>query len=192
MARVLIIAGDWGTASGQLQYCYYRLKEEESFEVVLASVAEGRIDTVVDMREEGWDYDTERRGYSFEADAGFGEVDPGSFDALVLPGWRATESLRNNEDCVGLVRHFVEADKPIGSIDGGVRLLLAAGVKGRRLTGTEFLGIEIARHNTYVDAGGEAVVDGNIVTATRRPYYHVWMGAFMELMRERGLVGVAA
>ena len=36
---------------------------------------------------------------------------------------------------------------------------------------------------TYVDARDEAVVDGNIVTVTGRPYYHVWMRAFLSLLK---------
>ncbi|MBI2210734.1 MAG: DJ-1/PfpI family protein [Deltaproteobacteria bacterium] len=33
----------------------------------------------------------------------------------------------------------------------------------------------------------EAVVDGNIVTAGRRPDYDVWMRAFVSLLKERGI-----
>ena len=66
MTRILIIAGDF-TSSGQLQYSYYRMKEE-NFDVTIAALEKKRLNTVIDMREEGWDLDTERRGYSFESD----------------------------------------------------------------------------------------------------------------------------
>jgi len=33
----------------------------------------------------------------------------------------------------------------------------------------------------------EAVVDGNIVTAGRRPDYDVWMRAFVNMLNERGI-----
>ena len=188
MTRVLIIAGDF-TSSGQLQYSYYRMKEE-NFDVTIAALEKKRLNTVIDMREEGWDLDTERRGYGFEADMTFDEVDPTTFDALILPGWRAMEYLRNNERCVDIVRHFVEARKPIAAIDQAPRLLIAAGVRGRRMTGIEMIKTEIARANTYIDAGSKPVVDGNIITVSRRPYYDVWMREFMSMLKERKLVGV--
>jgi len=189
MTRVLIIAGDF-TSSGQLQYSYYRMKEEE-FDVSIAALEKKRLNTVIDMREEGWDDDVERRGYAFESDVTFDDVDPTTFDALILPGWRAIEYLRNHESCVNIVRHFVEANKPIAAIDQAPRLLITAGVRGRRMTGLEMIKIEIARANTYVDAGGEAVVDGNILTVSGRPYYDVWMREFMSMLRDRRLANVA-
>ncbi|HXV82495.1 MAG TPA: DJ-1/PfpI family protein [Candidatus Binatia bacterium] len=188
MTHVLIIAGDF-TSSGQLQYSYYRMKEED-FDVTIAALEKKRLNTVIDMREEAWELDTERRGYSFQSDMTFDEVDPSTFDALILPGWRAVEYLRNNQRCVEIVRHFVEAGKPIAAIDQAPRLLIAAGVRGRRMTGIDMIKSEIARANTYVEAGSEPVVDGNIVTVSRRPYYDVWMRAFMSMLRERRLVGV--
>jgi len=89
--------------------------------------------------------------------------------------------------CVDIVRYFVENDKPIGAICQGPRLLIAAGVKGRKMTGQEVIKIDIARANKYVDAGGDPVVDGNIVTVSGRPYYSVWTRAFMDLLKERGI-----
>ncbi|GGW60258.1 hypothetical protein ACIP4U_08760 [Streptomyces caelestis] len=41
---------------------------------------------------------------------------------------------------------------------------------------------EIAPDNTYVAAGDVAVRDGNIVTVSTRPYYHVWMREFLPLL----------
>ena len=188
MTRVLIIAGDF-TSSGQLQYSYYRMKEE-NFDVTIAALEKKRLNTVIDMREEGWDNDTERRGYSFDSNMTFDEVDPTTFDALILPGWRAIEYLRNNQRCVDIVRHFVEANKPIAAIDQAPRLLIAAGVRGRRMTGIEMIKTEIARANTYIDAKSEPVLDRNILTVSRRPYYDVWMREFMSMLRERRLAGV--
>ena len=45
----------------------------------------------------------------------------------------------------------------------------------------------IAADCEWVLTPGEAVVDGNIVTAWRRPDYDVWMRAFVSLLRERGI-----
>jgi protease I len=186
MARIIIIAGD-GSSSGQLQYSVYRLLEE-GFDVTVAAPVRKGLYTVIDQREEGWDYDTEKRGYTMWADASLDEVDPFRFDALVLPGWRAAEALRNIDRCIQVVRHFLENNKPIASICQGPRILLAAGVKGRRLTGIDMIKPDIiASGNTFVEAASEAVVDGNIVTVSRRPYYYVWMRAFLSMLKERGI-----
>ena len=42
--------------------------------------------------------------------------------------------------------------------------------------------------NTYVQAGSEPVIDGNIVTVWRTPFYHVWTRAFLKMLRERGIL----
>jgi protease I len=186
MPRILIITGDF-SSSGQLQYSVYRMLEE-GFVVTLAAPARKGLYTVIDQREEGWDYDLEKRGYTLWPDASFNEVDPPLYDGLILPGWRAAEALRNLNRCIVMVRHFLENDKPIASICQGPRILIAAGVKGRRMTGLDMIKPDIiAGGNTWVDAGGEAVVDGNIVTVSGRPYYYVWMRAFLSLLRERGI-----
>jgi protease I len=84
------------------------------------------------------------------------------------------------------VRHFIDTDKPIAAICRGTSLLVAAGVEGRRLTGIDVIRRDINMSgNTYVEAGGNAVVDGNIATVSSRPYYHVWMQAFLSLLEER-------
>jgi hypothetical protein len=36
-----------------------------------------------------------------------------------------------------------------------------------------------------VEAEGAAVVDGNIATVSSRPYYHLWMQAFLSMLEER-------
>lgn len=188
MPRILIVTGDF-SSSGQLQYSVYRMLEA-GFVVTLAAPTRKGLYTVIDQREEGWDYDLEKRGYTLWPDASFNEVDPPLYDGLILPGWRAAEALRNLNRCIVIVRHFVENNKPIASICQGARILIAAGVKGRRMTGLPMIKPDIvASGNTWVDAGGEAVVDGNIVTVSGRPYYHVWMRSFLSMLRERGIAG---
>jgi protease I len=186
--RILILAGDF-SSGGQLSYAADRMREARC-EVTIAAPEKKRLDTVIDMREEGWDmqdvpgkYGFENLGFWIQAHATFDEIDPSQFDGLVLPGWRATEYLRNMPSCVNAVRYFVNSDKPVGAICQSARLLLAAGVKSRRLTGLAMMKADIARVNTYVDARGEPVVDGNIVSVSGRPYYHVWTSAFLTKMQ---------
>src|SRR4030095_8223278 len=49
---------------------------------------------------------TEQRGHDFSLSAGFEEVTPERYDALVIAGGRAPEYLRLDEKVLGLVRHF--------------------------------------------------------------------------------------
>src|SRR5690349_19071886 len=95
---------------------------------------------------------TEKPGHNFALNAAFAEVRPEQYDALVLPGGRAPEYLRLNEDVLRLVRHFAEAGKPIAAICHGAQLLTAAGVlEGRRCTAYPAVGPEVKR------AGGKWV-----------------------------------
>ena len=71
---------------------------------------------------------TEKRGHNFTLNATFDEIDPASYDALVIPGGRAPEYLRLNAKVLDIVRHFDKADKPIAALCHGPQL---AGCGGR-------------------------------------------------------------
>ena len=43
----------------------------------------------------------------------FDQVKVEEFDSLYIPGGRAPEYLRTNEDVLKVVRHFIDAKKPI-------------------------------------------------------------------------------
>src|SRR6201998_4641550 len=66
---------------------------------------------------------SEKRGHNFTLNASFADVRPEAYDALVLPGGRAPEYLRLNEDVLRMVRHFAEANKPIAAICHAAQLL---------------------------------------------------------------------
>jgi PfpI family intracellular protease len=181
MTRILIITGDGSTPD--LDHAVFRMREE-GFDVTIAAPKKKRLHVVIHQQEPGWDTYVERPWYAMDADASFDEVDPSTFDGLLLPGGRAPEQIRNIDRCVELVRHFVETNKPIGAICRGPLVLLEAGVKGRRLTGNSLIKPRVAmRGAIYVESRGEAVVDGNIVTVIGRPYHHVWIRAFLSLLR---------
>src|SRR5947209_10650443 len=71
---------------------------------------------------------SEKPGHQFTLNAAFQDVRPEQYDALVIPGGRAPEYLRLNEDVLRIVRHFAQANKPIAAICHGAQLLAAAGV----------------------------------------------------------------
>jgi len=183
MTSILIITADGCTP--ELDYAVFRMREEE-FKVTIAAPKKRRLHVVLHQQEQGWDTYAELPWYTWNADASLDEIDPSAFDGLLLPGGRAPEDLRHNESCIRIVRHFLESNKPIGAISRGPLILLEAGLRGtgRRLTGLSLIKPRVVLNGCiYTDARDEAVVDGNIVTVTDRPYYHVWIREFLSLLR---------
>ncbi len=128
---------------------------------------------------------SEKPGHNFALNATFAEVDPASYDALVVPGGRAPEYLRLDQRVLDLVRHFVEADKPIAAICHGLQLLATAGaLAGRSATAYPACGPEVdACGGAYVEVPIDSVhVDGNLVTAPAWPAHPAWLKAFCEVL----------
>jgi protease I len=183
MARVLILAGD-AAESLEVMYPYQRLLEE-GYEVHIAAPTKKQLRFVVHDFEDGFDTYTEKPGYSWPADIAFADVDPANYVALVIPGGRAPEYIRNDKDFQRIVRHFFETDKPVAQICHAPLALATAGVlKGRRTAAYPALASDVAQAGAeYVD--GAAVVDGVMVSARAWPDHPSWMRAFMELLRAK-------
>jgi protease I len=131
---------------------------------------------------------SEKRGHNFTLNAAFADVRPESYDALVLPGGRAPEYLRLNEDVLRMVRHFAEANKPIAAICHAAQLLAAADVvRGRGCSAYPAVGPDVkAAGGRWVDVGFErAHVDGNLVTAAAWPAHPQWLARFLEVLGTR-------
>ncbi len=62
--------------------------------------------------EDGFDTYTEKPGYSWAADIAFADVDPAGYVALVIPGGRVPEYIRNDKDFQRIVRHFSKPTSP--------------------------------------------------------------------------------
>jgi len=131
---------------------------------------------------------SEKRGHYFTLNYDFDKVDPADYDALVIPGGRAPEYLRLNPRVVEIVRHFVEAGKPIAAICHGGQLLAAVdgALQGKRLTAypavfneMRLAGAEIVQPNATFS---NAVVDGNLVTAPAWPAHPAWMAEFLKVL----------
>jgi protease I len=131
---------------------------------------------------------SEKRGHNFALNATFAEVRPESYDALVIPGGRAPEYLRLNEDVLRIVRHFSENKKPIAAICHAAQLLAAADVvKGRSCSAYPAVGPDVkAAGGRWVDVGFEqAHVDGNLVTAAAWPAHPQWLARFLHVLGTR-------
>ncbi len=106
----------------------------------------------------------------------------------MVPGGRAPEYLRLNDEVLKIVRHFSEKNKPIAAICHGVQILTAAGaVEGKSCTAYPAVRPEVQR------AGGKWVdvpvdhthVAGNLVTAPAWPAHPQWLAAFLRLLGTR-------
>jgi protease I len=128
---------------------------------------------------------TEKRGHDFTLNATFSEVNPSDYDALVIPGGRAPEYLRLNEELLEMVRHFAEENKPIAALCHGIQILTAAGVvKGRTLNAYPAVGPEVTiAGGKFVSIGlEEAVTDANIVTGPAWTAHVEWLRQFLVVL----------
>ena len=58
--------------------------------------------------EPGFDTYTKKPGYSWDADLSFADVNPTDYVALVIPGGRAPDYIRNNADCLRILRACIK------------------------------------------------------------------------------------
>lgn len=186
MPKVLIISGDGG--GPEAEYGLFRMREER-IEVTVAAPAKKALLTVFQQQDPGWDHGIERPWYPLRVDAAFDEVDPENYDGLLLPGGRAPVYLRNFPSCIGLIRHFLETQKPISAICRGPILLVTAGVTGKRMTGHPLIRPRLEMGGcTFIESEAEPIREGNIVTVSGRPYQHIWVREFLSLLRGQGRV----
>jgi protease I len=131
---------------------------------------------------------TEKPGHNFTLNATFSDVKAADYDALVIPGGRAPEYIRLNEQVVQIVRHFAEANKPIAAICHAAQLLAAAGVlKGKSCSAYPAVAPDVrGAGGKYVDlAMDKAHVDGNLVTAPAWPAHPQWLAKFLQVLGTR-------
>jgi deglycase len=128
---------------------------------------------------------SEKPGHNFVLNATFADVKAESYDGLVIPGGRAPEYLRLNEEVLEIVRDFSKADKPIAAICHAAQILAAAGVvHGKevscypacspevKLAGGRYAAIDVT----------DAVADGKLVTAPAWPAHPIWLAKFQTVL----------
>jgi len=128
---------------------------------------------------------SEKPGHNFVLNANFADVKVEDYDGLVIPGGRAPEYLRLNEQVLEMVRYFSKTDKPIAAICHAAQILAAAGVvQGKRvscypacspevkLAGGTYAAIEVTA----------AIADGKLVTAPAWPAHPTWLAMFQEVL----------
>lgn len=120
--RILIIVGD---IYEDLELWYPKLRLiEAGAEVIVA----------------GLDADTVyagKNGYPCKSDAALIDVDPATFDGLIVPGGFMPDKLRREQIVLDIVRHFHENGKLLAAICHGGWIPISAGVyQGIRVTGS--------------------------------------------------------
>ena len=131
---------------------------------------------------------SEKPGHRFTLNADFASVREADYDALLIPGGRAPEYLRLNARVVDIARHFLAAGKPVAAVCHGAQLLAATGLlKGRQVSAYPACRVEVELAGaTYMDIPlGDAVRDGNLITAPAWPAHPAWLAKFLELLGTR-------
>jgi len=182
MPKILILTGD-AAESLEVMYPYQRLLEE-GYDVEIAGPSKKKLSFVVHDFVDGYDTYTEKPGYTWDADLAFADVDPSDYAALVVPGGRAPEYIRNDADFQRIVKHFFDDEKPVAQICHAPLALATAGVlEGRRTAAYPALEPDVlAAGAEYADGAG--VVDGLMVSARAWPDHPAWMREFVKLLRE--------
>jgi protease I len=104
-------------------------------------------------------------GYPAKADKSAADADPGSFNAVIIPGGFSPDHMRRSPDMVKFLKTAYEQGKIIAAICHGPWMLASVGaVKDHEVT--SFFSIK----DDLVNAGGhyvdrEVVRDGNIITS---------------------------
>src|ERR1700756_5571196 len=106
--RILMLCGDFGEDYETMVPFQALLAVGHTVHAVCPGKAAG--DTIATSIHdfEGQQTYTEKRGHNFALNATFADIDPSGYDALVIPGGRAPEYLRNDVRVIELVRHFFD------------------------------------------------------------------------------------
>lgn len=126
-----------------------------------------------------------KHGLSADPHLGIEEVQPGDFDAVVVPGGYAPDRLRRNPDITAFVRALDARGAVIGFICHAGWVLATAGVlSGRRCT--SFFSIR----DDLVNAGAEwldapVVIDGNLISSRNPGDLPLFVPAIITALAER-------
>jgi protease I len=121
-------------------------------------------ETVAVGAEAGKTYSS-KKGYPVVADLSIASVKASDFDAVVIPGGWAPDTLRQDERMVNFVREMDKAGKTVAAICHAGWLLCSADIlRGRRATCFKAIKDDMIHAGAqYVDE--EVVVDGNLITS---------------------------
>ena len=170
--KALIMTWD-GHSDQELQYAYYRLKEDE-FQVDIMSNSVGDTIGVNGLKLKS-DYNYFSLQENFNKFMDF-------YDLLILPGGvKAMEKLRQEKNAILFIREWFLKNKVIGSICHGAQLLISAGIcKGLQISGYYSIKDDIQNAGAaYIDK--PSVVSGGIVSTAHYCNLGPWMKAVLSV-----------
>jgi len=149
--RKILIMVDEGVEDAEFIYPYYRFQEEGYKVQIVGSKAKETY--------------TGKHGIPIKSDLSPNEVNVDEYDALIIPGGRAPDKMRINEDLVNIVKEAYKKGKVIAAICHGPQMLIEADIlRGKKATCWKSVATDLKNAGaTFIDAS--AVVDGKLVTS---------------------------
>lgn len=181
--KVLIITGD-AVEALEVFYPYYRCLEE-GFEATIASPSVKKLYTVTHDFIDGTETYVEKPAYGLDSHIAFADVDPTEYDGLIIPGGRAPEYIRLDENIPKILTHFFEANKPVGAICHAAQVLSVVPelMKGREYTAYIACKPDVqATGATYIDE--HLHVHENLVSGHAWPDLPGFMREFIKLLNK--------
>ena len=178
--KVLVAIGDFSEAM-ETYYMVFRLMEE-GIEPVVAAASVKQLQMVVHDFDPKYTNYTEKLGYFIQTNVAYQDVNPADYDALMIPGGRGPEEIRQYKEALDITRYFLDKKLPLGAMCHGPQLIYAArNMKGRRMAAFHGIRADVeAAGATFVDE--PVVVDGNLVTSRGWPDLPDFMPVFLEVV----------
>jgi protease I len=178
--RVLVAIGEFSEGM-ETYYMVYRLMEEGVIPVVAAPVVK-RLQTVCHDFEPDYLGYTEKLAYFIQSQIAFKDVDPSDYEGLLLPGGRAPEEIRQDEDLLRINAAFLKENRPLGAMCHGPQVVYTSyDLSGRTMTA--YPGIWPDMKNAGIKVVDEpVVVDKMLVTSRGWPDLPYFMPKFLEVL----------
>jgi len=166
--KALILSAD-NFEDSELVVPYNRFKKER-IQVEIASMRGGTI--------EG------KHGHQVKVDKTLEEVDSDDYAILILPGGKAPEAIRKEEEAIRIARDFFRKDKPIAAICHGPQLLITAGlVEGKHMTCYRSVAQEL-KDGGAIHEDKKVVVDGNLITSRQPSDLPAFLQETMKILKK--------
>lgn len=128
---------------------------------------------------------SEKRGHNFVINYDFESVKTDDYVGLVIPGGRAPEYLRLNNQVIAIVKAFDEQKKPIAAVCHGAQILAAADIlQGKKCSAYPACSFDVKMAGgDYADIEvTEAITDGHLITAPAWPAHPAWLAQFVKAL----------
>lgn len=169
-ARVLILTAD-KTEDLEFFYPYYRFLEE-GYAVDVATPKGGAFKG--------------KEGLGLQETLKLSDIQSAQYDLLFIPGGKAPEALKKEDEAVALVKSFADSNKPIAAICHGPQLLAKADVIRRmRIAAWPDVQKEVEEAGAeYCDQ--ESVQDGMFITSRWPGDLPAFTHALIQMVNHRG------